>query len=87
MAERDPLSEKLIGACKRGDSGSVQELLSRGADPSYWDWIWTTPLHFASRYVYVCVQLNKCVQLVKHVLSSGIQYLHTCMHGCRRYCT
>ena len=58
MAESDQLSQELIGACKRGEPGTVQELLSRGADPSYREWrTKMTPLHYASRYVYVCAQL------------------------------
>ena len=57
MAESRQLSEELIKSCERGESGTVQELLSRGADPSYRDWWGETPLHAASRYVYVRVQL------------------------------
>ena len=81
MAERDQLSRELIEACERGESGTVQELLSRGADPSYrGGWPEMTPLHNAARYVYVCAQLKLvcALQVVKHVLSSGIQYF-----GCR----
>ena len=58
MAEIYQLSQELLEACERGELGTVQKLISRGADPSYTRW-WggTTALHVAARYVYVCAQL------------------------------
>ena len=57
MAGSGLLSEELIKACEGGESGAVQELISRGADPSCRDWWGKTPLHYASRYVHVCARL------------------------------
>ncbi len=74
MAERYQLSEELLEACERGELGTVQNLISRGADPSYtcrrW-WSVTTALHAAARYV--CAPLMHALQLVKPVLYSGIR--------------
>ena len=56
MAERDQLQEELLKACERGELGTVQKLISRGADPSYTRlWSGTTALHMAAKYVYVYV--------------------------------
>jgi ankyrin repeat protein len=55
MAEGHQLSEELLEACERGELGTVQKLISRGANPYMRVWSVTTALHVAARYVYMCV--------------------------------
>ena len=54
MAESDhQLTGELIEACERGELEIVQDLISRGANPSSSDSVGRTPLHSASWYVYI----------------------------------
>ena len=53
MAQRRQPSEEMLQACKRGETGTVQKLISKGVDPSNKDHsTGKTPLHWASLYVY-----------------------------------